>query len=100
MPTGVQAFFLLQAANLIPDHEKLVRTTATLVYGDMKDKIQKVLSDSFGRDSGGVQVKEEDCYYTNRKGNYKRNNNYKKVNNFGRSKNKLGTNPVDSDGNI
>ena len=66
----------------------------------MKDKIQKVLSDSFGRDSGGVQVKQEDCYYTNRKGNYKRNNNSKKVNNFGRSKNKLGTNPVDSDGNI
>ena len=45
-----------------------VRTTATLVYGDMKEKIQKVLNDSCGKDGGGVPVKEEDCYYTNRKG--------------------------------
>ena len=45
-----------------------VRTTATLIYGDMKEKIQKVFSDSCGKDSGGVPVKEEDCYYTNRKG--------------------------------
>ena len=32
LPTGVQAFFLLQAANLISNLEKLVRATATLVY--------------------------------------------------------------------
>ena len=38
-----------------------VRTTATLIYCDMKEKIQKVLSDSCGKDSGGVPVKEEDC---------------------------------------
>ena len=36
LPTGVQAFFLLQAANLTPDLEKLARTAATLVYGDMR----------------------------------------------------------------
>ena len=45
LPTGEQVFFLLQAANLTPDLEKLVRPTAALVYGDMKEKIHKVLSD-------------------------------------------------------
>ena len=60
LPTAVQAFFLLQAANLTPDLEKLVRTIATLVYGDMKEKIQKVLSDLCDKDSGGVPIKEED----------------------------------------
>ena len=45
LPTGEQVFFLLQAANLTPDLEKLVRTTAALVDGDIKEKIHKVLSD-------------------------------------------------------
>ena len=35
--------FLVQAA---PHLEKLVRTTTSLVYGDMKENIQKVISDS------------------------------------------------------
>ena len=38
LPTGMQAFFLLQAANLRADLEKLGVTTAALVYGDMKNK--------------------------------------------------------------
>ena len=33
--TGVLAFFLLQAANLMPNHEKLIRTAAKLEYEDM-----------------------------------------------------------------
>ena len=44
--------------------------------------------------------KEEECYYTNRKRCYKNVGINKKGNNFGKSKSKLGTNPVDSDGNI
>ena len=48
LPTGVQVFFLLQVANLTPDLEKLVRTTATLVYGDVQEKIQNMLSNSCG----------------------------------------------------
>ena len=40
LPTGVQAFFLLQAANVTRDLEKMVRTTATLVCGDVKEKIR------------------------------------------------------------
>ena len=40
LPTSVQAFFLLQRANHTPDLENVLRTTATSVYGDMKEKIQ------------------------------------------------------------
>ena len=40
LPTSVQAFFLLQAANVTRDLEKMVRTTATLVCGDIKEKIR------------------------------------------------------------
>ena len=76
LPTNVQAFFLLQAANLTPDLEKLVRTTAILVYDDMKEKIQKVLSDSCGKDS------------TNLEGYYKKGGSNKKGDNFGKSKSK------------
>ena len=36
LPTEVQVFFLIKAPNLTHDLEKLVRTTGTLVYGDMK----------------------------------------------------------------
>ena len=78
----------------------MVRTTGTLVYGGMKEKIQKVLSDSCGKDNGGVPVKEEDCFYTNRKGDYKKGGSNKKQNYFGKSKIKSGTNPMDSDGNM
>ena len=66
----------------------------------MKKKIQNVLSDSYSKDSSGVPVKEEECYYINRKGYYKKGGSNKKGNNFRKSKSKLGTNPVDSDGNI
>ena len=75
LPTNVQAFFMLQAANLTPDLEKLVRTTAILVYDDMKEKIQKVLSDSCGKDSTNL-------------GYYKKGGSNKKGDNFGKSKSK------------
>ena len=42
LPTGVQALFLLKVANITPDLKKLARTTAILVYGDMKEKIRSV----------------------------------------------------------
>ena len=46
LPTGVLAFLLLQAANLTPYHEKLVRTAARLEYKDMQEKIQKVFGET------------------------------------------------------
>ena len=44
--TGVLAFFLLQAANLMPNHEKLIRTAAKLEYKDMREKIKKVFDET------------------------------------------------------
>ena len=57
LPTGVQAFFLLQAKNLTPDLEKLVKTT-TFLFCDMKEKIPKSFEWLCGRDSSGVPVKK------------------------------------------
>ena len=59
LPTGVQKFFLLQATNLTPYLQKLVRTTATLIYGDMKENIQKVLSNSCGKTMVVCQLKKK-----------------------------------------
>ena len=44
--TGVLAFFLLQAANLMTNHEKLIRTAAKLEYEDMREKIKKVFDET------------------------------------------------------
>ena len=43
----------------------------------MKEKTQQVLSEC-GKDSGGVPVKEEERYYPNRKGYYKKGGSTKK----------------------
>ena len=51
----------------------------------------EVLSDSCDRDSCSVPVKEEECYYTNQKGYYKKDGSNKKGNNFGKPRSKLGT---------
>ena len=59
LPTGVQKFFLLQATNLTPYLQKLVRTTATLIYGDMKENIQKVLRNSCGKTMVVCQLKKK-----------------------------------------
>ena len=59
LQTGVQKFFLLQATNLTPYLQKLVRTTATLIYGDMKENIQKVLSNSCGKTMVVCQLKKK-----------------------------------------
>ena len=54
LPTSVLAFFLLQAANLMPYHEKLARTAAKLEYKDMQEKIQKI----FGETGDNVVVSQ------------------------------------------
>ena len=47
-----------------------------------------------------MPVKEKVCYYTIRKGYYKKGGSNKRRNNFGKSKCKLRANLMDSDGNI
>ena len=55
LPEGVQAFFLLNAANMTEENEKLARTTAgKLTYCDMKETIMRI----FGHPgAGGDEVK-------------------------------------------
>ena len=64
---GILAFFLLMAANLSDDHERLVRATAQLTFEDVKDKLQKVFGEFDNNDgdmhNSKVPVKEE-CLYT------------------------------------
>lgn len=46
LPKGVQAFFVLNAANVSEENEKLARTTcSSLTYATMKDTLKKVFSD-------------------------------------------------------
>ena len=54
LPTGILSFFLLQAANLTPDHENLLRTAAKLEYKGMREKIQK----AFGETGDNVVVSQ------------------------------------------
>ena len=64
LPEGVRAFFLLKAANMTEDSEKLARATAKLEYNDMKDKVMKIFGDPGMReDSGGVPVVKEEVMY-------------------------------------
>ena len=54
----------MQAANLMPDHEKLVRTAAKLEYKDMREKIQKAFGETGDNIVDCVPVKTEDCLYS------------------------------------
>ena len=69
LPEGFQAFFLLKAANLSPDHQKLARATCSkLTYKDMKSNILKVFGDFSHRgditsSSSGIAIKTEPVYY-------------------------------------
>ena len=67
LPTGAKAYFLLQAANLTIDNERLTRATAKLEYDDMKAQIQKVFGETVGNDEETLPVKTEECHYYKRK---------------------------------
>ena len=64
LPEGVQAFFLLKAANLNAESEKLAHAIAKLEYNDMREKIMKIFGDPGVLDENGSVplVKEEVLY--------------------------------------
>ena len=64
LPTGALAYFLLQAANLTIDNERLARATATLDYDSMKAQIQKVFGETIGNPDETLPVKTEEVNYT------------------------------------
>ena len=74
LPDGVRAFFILRAANITSDNDKLVRTTASeLSYGQVKDKLKKVFGNFSGSDDDDCLPVKEEVMYTN----YNNNNNYR-----------------------
>ena len=73
LPEGVQASFLLNAANFSEDNEKLARATAgEIIYKTMEAKIKKIFGDpATSEGSGGAlalksepvfETKHEDVY--------------------------------------
>ena len=96
LPTGVQAFFLLQAANLSSELEKLARATAKLEYADMKVKLQNIFGDSIKDSSSAVPIKEEAAYYTHNKFRGRGRGQSR----GGSTRGRRNTNPKDNDGNV
>ena len=64
LPEGVQAFFLLKAANIASESEKLARATAKLEYKDMREKLARIFGDPGVLEEKGraPDVKEEVLY--------------------------------------
>ena len=114
---GILAFFLLMAANLTNDHERLVRATADLKFDDMKDKIQKVFGEFDGTQESELHesklpVKEgkEECFYAKEsktfqsRGTSRRGGGYfrgaSRGGSFSRGAGRVGKNPRDAQGEI
>ena len=69
LPDGVPAFFLLSAANVSEENEKLARATCKkLAYADMKTTILKLFGDPAGEDEAGAPaIKQEPVFQTEHK---------------------------------
>ena len=112
LPEGFLAYFLLKAANLSPDRQKLARATCSnLTYKDMKSNVRKVFGD-FARNDGdvstlsGVDIKTEsicyadndnDAFYSKHRGRGKGQGGYEKRRygggNSAKFAQKIGNNP-------
>ena len=71
LPEGVQAFFLLNAANMTEENEKLARTTAgKLTFSNMKETIMRIFGDpgAVGDEVKAAAIKEEVFYAGYRRG--------------------------------
>lgn len=106
LPDGLKGYFLLSAANLSADHERLVRATAALTFDDIKDKLQKVFGefgDEEDDDTGVLPIKTESAFYTN-SSTGKRGRGGQALQRGARGgrgfQGARRTNPLDADGNI
>ena len=72
LPTGAKAYFLLQAANISQENERLARVTSKMEYPDMKTQTQKMFGEMQGKGEGSdtLPVKNEECHYTRDRGKY------------------------------
>ena len=103
LPEGVQAFFLLTAANISDDHEKLARATcAEMRYDSMKKTILKIYSDpaADNQDEVAPSVKTETVCYSgqSQRGGYRGRGRGSYIPRYSRSES--GENPKDSDGKV
>ena len=66
IPEGVQAFFVLTAANISEENEKLARASCGLMtYPNMKECIQKIFGDPSGDGTGSTpSVKSEPVFHS------------------------------------
>ena len=67
LPGGAKAYFLLQAANMSEENERLTRVSAKMEYDSMKETIQKVFGNN-NSEGMTLPVKMEEVNFT--KGNY------------------------------
>ena len=110
---GVLAYFLLVAANLSTEHERLVRATAKLTFEDVKEKLQKVFGefgDKEGEMNTGMLPVKEECLYSRgfqrggRRGGFSQRGNsssFRGADSRGRGKGRgYKSNPMSSDGTV
>ena len=123
VPDSLKAYFLIKAANLNDEHERLVRATAKMEFEDMKQQLQKVFGQYCDKEEiqeGALPIKEECLYgaYGQQKtfrGGYDRRNKDRKSqysryerpqeqiwknDRQQRQTQKIKDNPTDEDGNI
>ena len=116
LPVGVQAFFLLKAANLSDENERLARATCgEMNYANMKKSLMNIFGDpaSGAGDNGAPSVKSEPVFQSGHEDvNY--TSGYRNWRGRGRGKGRgfiagngprqdrsnSGTNPLDRDGRI
>ena len=117
LPEGVQAFFVLNAANISEENEKLARTTCgQMTYANMKACIQKIFGDPSGDGNGNTPpVKSEPVFQSDHSEDVNFTSGYRSgwrsqnrgVRSRGYMNNRsqrgrpgYGKNPVDKDGNL
>ena len=64
LPDGAKAYFLLQAANLNEENERLARVSANMNYNHMKDTLHKVFGNGQTAEGETLPVKTEEVNFT------------------------------------
>lgn len=109
LPEGVQAFFLLNAANVSEENERLARATCgTLTYANMKACIKKIFGDpaACGNDGSAPAIKSEPVFSVDHEHAYQASGYNRNWRGSGRGSGRGGrgyggyTNPVGKDGKI
>ena len=77
LPDGAKAYFLLQAANLNEENERLARVSAKMDYANMKETLQKVFGNNNEKEGQCMPIKEEVNYTKKSHANRPWNNNWK-----------------------